>query len=383
MIDLSATAQSISQSTISNSMQLQLFDNFDQLREQRHQWDRVAGAFPFHRWAWLGNWFEHLGKGCEPAVLVAIENGEWQSIAPFLIDRDSIDNRLRFWGSGKACTDYTSLICRDSNADAFALAVVDWLTNETASGGRLAEVDLIELEGLTSEREADLMLLKIFAASGFDSHSVELEGCWVADLPATWDEMNKRFSKSMRRKTKKAVQRTSDVACQIESTKHADFETLWTQFVALHQQRRQMLRQAGCFADPEFEMFLKNATQDLVNENRAELVVINFDEKPLASMLMLNDVTTNFMYQSGADCSRMKLEPGYQMALIAIQKSIDNGFQIFDFMRGDEPYKSRWDTRRVPITRTRLIPRKLKARFKHNLWLTGQTIKQYIRPASE
>lgn len=362
-------------------MQLQFFNNFEQLREQRENWDRVAGAFPFQRWAWLGSWFEHVANDADPAVLVAVENGKWTGIAPFFVDRQSRDNRLRFWGSGKACTDYTSLICKPELTARFALAVVDWLANEISGGGKLSDVELIELEGMTGEREPDLMLLEIFKASGFDSHTVELEGCWKSQLPPTWEELNKRLSKSMRRKTKKAIQRTSDAACEVVSSHDVEFDLLWPQFVALHQQRRKMLGQVGCFADQNFEQFLKQATRQLIAEGRAELVLINHEALPLASSLLFNDVTTNYMYQSGADCSRMKLEPGYQIALVAIQKSIENGFQTFDFMRGDEPYKSRWDTERVPITRTRLVPRKLKAQIKHNVWLTGQLIKQYIRPA--
>ncbi len=359
-------------------MQLQLFDNFETLRQQSKNWDRVAGAFPFQRWAWLGSWFEHLAKEADPVVLVAVEDGVWTGIAPLFINRNTRDHRLRFWGSGKACTDYAGLICQPDKSDDFVLAVVDWISNEGLSGGLLQDVDLIELEGLAAERSADQRVIEIFEANGFDSHSVELEGCWETQLPPSWEELNKRLSKSMRRKTKKAVQRTSDERCEIISSDDVDFEWLWPKFVALHQQRREMLGQAGCFADQAFGQFLKQASEKLIAERRADLMLINFEGLPLASMLLFNDVSTNYMYQSGVDCERMKLEPGYQLALVAIQKSIENGYQKFDFLRGDEPYKSRWDTRRVPILRTRLVPRKLRAKIKHNVWLTGQLIRQYL-----
>lgn len=376
----SSSAPFTTPSNESAPMQLQLFDNFESLCQQSQNWDAVAGAFPFQRWAWLGSWFEHLAADAEPVVLVATENGTWTGIAPFFINRKSRDNCLRFWGSGKACTDYAGLICKPEKSDEFTLAVVDWIFNEGVSGGLLQDIDLIELEGLTAERSADQRLLQTFEACGFDSHSVELEGCWETKLPPSWEELNKRLSKSMRRKTKKAVQRTSDEACEIISSDDVEFEWLWPQFVGLHQQRREMLGQAGCFADQNFERFLQQASEKLIAERRAELILINFDGLPLASMLLFNDVSTNYMYQSGADCTRMKLEPGYQLALVAIQKSIENGFQKFDFLRGDEPYKSRWDTRRVPILRSRLVPRKLKAMIKHNAWLTGQLLRQYLRP---
>jgi CelD/BcsL family acetyltransferase involved in cellulose biosynthesis len=364
-------------------MKLELIENFETLQQNRSQWDRLAGAFPFHRWAWLGAWFECLTGDAKPAVLVATEDDQWIGIGPFWIDSTTMNSKLRLWGDGKACTDYTGLIARPENLEKFTYAVVDWLTEETSSGGKLNSVDLIELEGITAQRDPDLLLQDSFEASGFAKHAVELEGCWVTELPASWEELNSRLSKSMRRKTKKAAQRTTAEDCEIQSTDDSDFEHLWSIFVDLHQQRRQMLGQPGCFSDPNFESFLKTASRVLIEEGRGQLVVINNGGLPLASMLLFNDVETNYMYQSGADNSRMKLEPGYQMALAAIQLSIDRGFQFFDFLRGDEPYKARWNTTRVPICRVRFVPRKFKAMFKHNLWLTGKALKGYLRSNSQ
>ena len=361
-------------------MKIQLFTNFEELKSSRDQWDRLAGTFPFHRWAWLGNWFECLATDGTPAVLVGIENEQWIGIAPFWLNECSgKQRRLRFWGDGKACTDYMGLIAKPTNVEAFTFAVVDWLTKECVSGGKLGDLDLIELGGLSENCVSACLLTKVLEANGFVSHTAELEGCWVADLPDNWAQLNAGFSKSMRRKTKKAVQRLADDACEIRSSLQDDFDSLWTTFVDLHQKRRAMLDEAGCFADPAFEAFLRKSSQELIEEGRAELVVIEFEGQPLASMLLMNDESTNYMYQSGADETRMKLEPGYQIAVTAIQKSIDYGLKHFDFMRGDEPYKARWSTTRVAMHSTRFIPRKLGAQVKHNIWLTGQAIKNCLR----
>lgn len=361
-------------------MNIQLFDNFEEIRAQREQWDHVATGCPFQSWAWLGTWFEHLGTESTPAVLVAIENGQWVGVAPFWID-DSVtmNQKLRFWGDGKTCTDYVGLIASPEIMEDFTFAVVDWLNNECASGGKLENIDLIELEGMAAENYLNGLLREVFEASGFATHVAEIEGCWVTDLPSSWEELNTSFSKSMRRKTKKAVSRVTSDACKIQSSNDGNFESLWSNFVDLHQKRRQMLGDEGCFSDPRFENFLRNATLELIKEGRAELVVIQFDDEPLASMLLFNNGDTNFMYQSGADQTRMKLEPGYQIATVAIQKSIESGFQHFDFMRGDEPYKARWSSKRIPMMTIRFVPRNLRSRIKHNVWLTGQTIKNYLR----
>lgn len=379
----------------SQEMNLKLITDFDELEANVHQWNQVAQnarlpfgrltsgepkAFPFHSWAWSSNWFRHLGAEMQPYVLVSIdEAGRWTGIAPLCIDTSGFDTRLRWWGSGDACSDYLGPITREDDTEKFSLAFADWLASEAKTSGSLANVDVIELEGGTSEFVADKFLNEALDAVGFQLHTTELEGCWVVDLPAQWEELDRSFSKSMRRKTKKAVKRIGDESTTIRTTRDFSLDQLWLDFVDLHQSRRLSLGQPGCFAKPEFEAFLRGATESLIESGQAELIVIDCDGSPLAAMLLFNDGHTNYMYQSGADVTRMKQEPGYQIACHAIVSSIDQGFKSFDFLRGDEPYKSRWGTRRIAMLRNRWVPRKFTSVFKHNLWLTGRSLRSFFR----
>lgn len=379
----------------SQEMNLKLITDFNELEANAHQWTQVAQnarlpfgrslpgkgkVFPFHSWAWSSNWFRHLAAEMKPYVLVSVdEAGQWTGIAPLCIDASGFETRLRWWGSGDACSDYMGLIAHEDDTEKFSLAFADWLATEAKMAGSLAGVDVIELEGGTSEFVSDVFLGEALDAVGFQLHTTELEGCWVVDLPSNWEQLDKSFSKSMRRKTKKAVKRIGDASTTIRSTYDFPLEQLWPDFVDLHQSRRQSLGQPGCFAKPEFNEFLRNATESLIELGQSELIVIDFEGSPLAAMLLFNDGQTNFMYQSGADVTRMKLEPGYQIACQAIVSSINKEFKSFDFLRGDEPYKSRWGTRRISLLRNRWVPRKLTSVFKHNLWLTGRSLKSFFR----
>ena len=357
-------------------MKILLFDNFEEIKSHRQEWDRLAGSFPFYRWAWMGNWFECLANNGKPIVLVGVEDGRWIGIAPFWIDDSgSLARKLRFWGDGKACTDYANLFAEPDFVEPFTLAVVDWLSDECAYG-KLQDIDVIELDGVMPESN---LLLNALDASEFNSHARRIEGCWVTDLAPTWDEFSAGFGSSMRRKSRKATKRVSSETCEIKSSNDDNFESLWADFVELHQKRRQMLGEEGCFADPVFETFLRLSSRELFSEGRGELVLIYVDDKPLTTMLLFNDGHTNYMYQSGADSSRMKLEPGYQISQVSMQKSIEQGLKHFDFLRGDEPYKARWLARQVPLSKIRFIPQKFRSRLKHNVWLTGHTIKNYLR----
>ena len=361
-------------------MKLTLITNPETLEQHAKQWDAVAGNFPFFRFAWMNNWVKHLGKNCQLAVLVAKDDdGQWLGIAPWCIDHShNMTKRLRYISSGIACTDYLQLITQPENETEFSNAAVDWLLDNVGADGPFGRIDSIELDGIVLDSPETAYLVEMLTASGLGRHDMKIEGCWKTDLPSDWEEFESKCSKSMRRKTRKATRRLTDDQTEIRSSKNASFDDIWTTFVQLHQQRRQMLGQVGCFAEPDFAAFLENAIRELAESGHAEIVQIDREGMPLASMLLLNDGETVYMYQSGSCDQRAALEPGYQMVACAIQRSIDQGFKTFDFLRGDEPYKARWNTTRVPLSRVKFIPRSIAAQLKHSLWLTGRSLKHHV-----
>jgi CelD/BcsL family acetyltransferase involved in cellulose biosynthesis len=364
-------------------MNLKFFTNLETLEQHSQQWDAVAGDFPFFRFDWMGNWLRHLGTSYQPAVLVATDDtGNWLGIAPWCIDHENgMIRKLRWLSSGAACGDYLKLITNPEHTTKFATTAADWLVENIGNNDTLGHLDSIELEGIALADDDASFVVELLEANGLQSHSVELEGCWKVTLPSDWSALESQCSKSMRRKTKKAVKRLTDAGTKILTTDDSDFEQRWENFIVLHQQRRQSLGQSGCFAHDNFTNFLKAATRGLIATGHAEIIEIQHDGRPLASTLLLNDRNTVYMYQSGSCNERSAMEPGYQMVACAIQRSIEAGHQAFDFLRGDEPYKARWNTERVGLSRVKFVPQVFSAQLKHSLWLTGRSIKQCFAPS--
>ena len=275
------------------------------------------------------------------------------------------------------------LICKPGHQQIFNEAAVDWLVENVGNPETLGQIDVIELDGITTTLEQTRYFCDLLVASGLKSHTSEIEGGWRLNLPQTWEELNSSLSKSMRRKTSKAVKRLSAPDVEIASTQSHSFDLLWEEFVSLHQKRRKRLGQPGCFADKNFEEFLKAATESMVADGSAELIMLYKNGTPLATIHQLFDDSCVHMYQSGVDPDRMELEPGYQIWVCAIKRAIENGFDEFDFLRGDEPYKKRWNTRRLPIVRKRFIPRTTVANLKHRIWLSAKTMKNYLTAPTE
>ena len=364
--------------------QLKIITSIDEMHQSRDQWNALAGHHPFMNWEWMTSWWETFGNNRELRVLVGIgSDGQWQALAPFFAETKSLGaNHLQLISSGKACADYSGFLANANSGEWFVQQVARCLKNEHPHLNCGDHYDLVDLEGLDNSCDLTQLFCAELAANGFCGHSTSLENCWESELCPTWQEFNAQLSKSFRRKTKKAVQRLDNPATEVVVTQSIDgFEKSWSDFVKLHQSRREMLGQPGCFAEIEFENFLKKAVWRLLERNAAALILVYVDKLPFAAGLLLTNETHAYMYQSGVDANRIKMEPGHVLNTAMIQFAIESGKTHFDFLRGNEPYKARWNAIAKPLVRMRFVPNEFVAKLRHKIWLTARSIKQWASGA--
>lgn len=357
-------------------MKIKIIDQLKELAASESDWNSVAGERCFFTWQWCASWFKELAAEDDKLhIIVGVDNdGRWLGIAPLMVS----GRKLRFLGSGAACSDYANLIVEQSNYNAFAELVAKYLATEFTSDGVLSQVDVFEIEGCGgNDRNLDYFS-ELLQINDFAKHETETEGTWKVLLPESFDQLNATFSKSMRRKTKAARKRLAEPDIDVVFAGQDNFSTLWDTFVHLHQKRRNSIGQLGCFADEKFERFLRSAVTGLMSLGRSDLVVIKKAGSPIAAILLVYCDETCMMYQSGIDPEMASLEPGYQSVMVSIEHAIEKGFKFFDFLRGDEPYKGRWSTTREPIVRRKFIPPNMSAQLKHGTWVIGRSIKNYV-----
>jgi len=357
-------------------MKLQILDSLDQLFASESQWNSVAGNRCFFSWQWCAAWFREFSTEDDALhVIVGVDNdGRWVGIAPLMIS----GRKLRFLGSGAACSDYVNLITAPEDYNSFAEATAQYLVTEFTQEGALSAVDAFEIEGCgENDRNLDYFC-ELLQINDFAKHETETEGTWKVLLPDSFEQLNATFSKSMRRKTKAARKRLAEDDVETQFATTDNFEQVWDCFVELHQKRRNAIGQLGCFADDKFERFLRSAVAGLMSIDRSDLVLIHKAEAPIAALLLIYCGDTCMMYQSGIEPTAASLEPGYQSVMVAINHAMEKNFKFFDFLRGDEPYKARWSTTREAIVRRKFIPPTMSAQLKHGTWVIGRSIKNYV-----
>jgi len=342
-------------------------------------WNQLAGEIPFRRYEWLEAWWRHYEQpGMELFVVVVRDaSGDVVGLAPWYRKRTAISGRtLAMLGSGEVCSDYLSVLAAPDQAELVPIRVAEWLL-----GAGRDEWDTLELDGVEQADEAVGALVRALAARGCAVRQRQRIGAWRLELPGDWKSYISRLSKSRKGgvrtlekryfETGRAVMRTAESEADVER----GLEILHD----LHQRRRQSLGDPGCFASPRFAGFLEEAARRFHSLGQLRLQWIELDGRPVAAEFDLSSADAVFHYQSGIDPGAMQDKPGWLMQICALKNAIEEGFREFDFLRGDEPYKSWWRAQRRQLVEVRVAAPRLSARLRQGVWSAGVWGKTWIR----
>ena len=159
-------------------------------------------------------------------------------------------------------------------------------------------------------------------------------------LPATWDEylagLRKRDRHELRRKLRR-LERTPGTR-NYELSGPGEVEAGMDDFFALHRMSGPDKQQ---FMTPRRERFFRRVAVRLAEQGIARLSFVEIDGERTAVSLSFVCGGVRYLYNSGYDPSLGRLAAGLLNHAYAIRRSIEEGLSVFDFMRGDEPYKYR------------------------------------------
>jgi len=365
-------------------MQVTRVSELRELNDLRDEWTCLTRGVPFRSWQWLLSWWEHFGPGRELFVLAVRDaQGSLVGLAPwFMEQRPAAGRVLQFLGSGEVCTDYASILTTWEHEDHVVHALAEWLVAAGRGGaGHECRWDLLELDGVTA---GDSVIAKLAAHLHELGCSVNRRSglnCWRAMLPDQWEsyfnELPKPLKRSLRR-TQRVLEQSSGCRVVLADDRAGvarGFELL----VDLHQRRRQRRGETGCFASPAFTAFLRDAAMRLFNNDALQLAWLELSGRPVACEFAVVSDRVCYVYQSGIDPDVLRISPGHALTAELIRRSIKEGREALDFLRGDEPYKARWLAGPLPTVRLRIAPHRLAPQVRNGVWLAGQTMKQWVK----
>ncbi len=342
-------------------------------------WRRLAGS-PMQSPEWMLGWWAAYGSPASSLSVVVVRRGQRViGLAPFYLRGGwCLGRTLRFLGSGKACSDFQTLLAESGEEKAVASSVADWLTT---AGGE-AGWDAIELDGVCRRCPAISHLLGRLDRYECILESSQLESTWRLDLTGGWDGFLSRQSKTQRRQSRNLTNRfekSAELSYRTASTPESIPDALAI-CIDLHQKRWNAVGKPGCFVDPRFEVFLERASAGLARHNQFEVTVLEEKGKPLAAQIFLRDVAGGaYLYQTGRDPDKDAARVGRILNLISIKRACAAGIQSIDYLRGDEIYKSRLGAQPAECWRLRAIAPSPLPRLRHTAWSLGQGLKQHAK----
>lgn len=363
----------------------------DELAPYADDWERLAEGVPFRSWTWLRHWWRHYGPQNDAdslrtrlAVLCVFDDAHaLMAVAPWYLDCSAMHGRvLRPLGSGEVCSDYLSVLCHRATEEVVVEALADYLVEQASDDDPDAlRWDLLELGGVDAEDRAMNNLTNHLAVSGSTVHRRPGVNCWRLDLPTDWDGYVASLGKNLRRDVRRLERELLDTdrVALHSVTRLDELPQAMNILVELHQRRREMLGEEGCFASPRFLGFYRDVVPELLRRGQVQFYWLELDGKPVAAEYQLVGNGTLYAYQAGVDPGSMEHQPGKLINLAILRQAIEHGYRAFDFLRGDEPYKARFGARPRPNVEYRIVPRRTVAQFRHNLWLAGNNVKEWMK----
>ena len=200
------------------------------------------------------------------------------------------------------------------------------------------------------------ILPRLCPAAGIRAQVEREDRCPVLELPASWDAYLERLPgkdrHELRRKIRKLERELPGTSVRCHASPEG-WDGALAGFLRLHR-----LSKAGKarFMDERMEAFFRDATHALAARGWARLWFLDWDGAAIASFLCLEHAGSVGLYNSGFDPLHAKLAPGIVLLARVIRDAIDRGVPLFDFLRGDEPYKYAFGPTAQDLFRVRVAP---------------------------
>ena len=263
---------------------------------------------PFPGTDFLRAWLDELGGEVEPLIL------DWDQGQLSMMRTGS---RIELMGETDL-TDYHSPLGGGLD-DALA-----FLCEEIGSGMELSFDSLPE--------EAASPILKGLENAGLQPSSTVHEIAMVLPLPSGDEEFYQRLSKRDRHELRRKRRRYEELVGPVA---HRSGREGFDEFIRLH--RLASGKKGQFMTGPRLAFFARLAE---LSGWRVDYLATPTG-KASACVFGWTDSEGYYLYNSSYDPALQAASPGLVLLQSMIQKSIEEGLRIFDFLKGDEDYKAR------------------------------------------
>jgi CelD/BcsL family acetyltransferase involved in cellulose biosynthesis len=324
-----------------------------ELQALRLEWQRLYAAAPrnpFLSFEWTMACRRHICPQAEAFVLTAWDGDRLAGVAPLRRERALGFRVLRFLADGRA--DY-----------------LGFLTDPTYPG-----VEGVLLDALGASRDGwDLALLRNLCTdfTALDRAAAP-KGCFTADTEGTlaphlayagtWEELRAAGPTQLRhcQRPARKFEREGGTVERITGPEAAD-RVHDVAEVEAHSWKGD--RGYARFQPGPGQELLRDALRELGARREVELWVARREGRPLAFLVNFLTPERVCYYQGSYRADARKWYPGGVLHYYAIRRAWEAGLREYDFMVGDEAYKSGWTNGIRPVRHRAVYPNTVRGRL--------------------
>lgn len=314
----------------------------------RIPWNALLGQSSsntvFLTWEWVTQWWECFGHGRTLHVLLGYDGDELVGIAPLMRNTCRVCGiplrSIEFIGSGReSVPDHLAFIAPKGRHAGFAAAVIDHLRSIEATWDVVCLRDMLYDIAVIAD-------IQRIAQKNFSCDIVIRPDavCPYVSLPRTWDEylstLSSEMRYSIRRKERKCTQELS-VTCSFVDDPAALPKTM-QRLREIHTLRMREKHNTGESQGDPFWDFHGKIAHIFSIQQWLLLGVLQANGVIVACQYAFNYAGKVYFYQSGIDPAYSKYGIGVVLMSAMIQQSIMRGSHEYDFLRGNETYKTHW-----------------------------------------
>lgn len=289
----------------------------------------------FSTWEWLATWWKHFGKDRKLVLLLAEEDGRVLGIAPLMYSVHKMFGlrmgKIEFVGTPDS--DYADFILAEKSEECIK-SFIEYVNNLTEKWKR------IELSDMPENSRSLPTLRKI-------SRNVKLiHKCPYTSLPKSYDTFLNSLSHNLRydlRRSSRKLEKNGYKANFADYSDSQSFNKGMHIFFELHQKRWTSKGFSGVYAEEKYRNFHLEIAKSFAQKGWLGLYSLELTGKPVSTLYGFRYRSKYYSYLSGLDPAYYRYSVGNLLHAHVVSQCIHQELEEFDFMRGAEEYKDRWN----------------------------------------
>lgn len=323
--------------------QIHEINTFEQFNELREAWNKVLGRSkdnsPFLTWEHIAVSINNLREEQRLKILYITDEDKILAIAPLRQSRNNRGNHFCYnvlepldYG---AATDYTGLILTEKPIECLQL-FLEYLYSKN-------NWDFFYINDIPEESAVVETLAE--HKNSFPKFRIEKgAACPYIKLPDSIKEFQSYLSSSYRRNVARRIRKLKREHGRVDMKEYFEVSSLeqsMNLFFELHQKRWISKGEKGAFNSQEMRDLFLDRARFFAEKGWLGLYFLTVRDKPIAAKYCLKYNKKLYGCLSGFDPAFSPYSVGKTLLVEVIKSAIDQGFQEYDFMKGDESYKFR------------------------------------------